>query len=255
MQFEPIFGEKKRNLGAVNELLKDVNADLIVLPELFNTGYTFVNKSELAELAETKTGETADFINSLAKEKNCWFAYGYAEKDKNFFYDSIALMAPHGLIGTYRKAHLFGEEKFFFQPGDTGFPIFAYHGVKLGMLICFDWIYPEATRTLALKGAQVILHTANLVLPYCPDALITRAIENRVFIVMADRIGKERRPGKENKFIGKSQIVSPRGEILIRVNDEACAKVVDINPDLALDKKATPYNDIFAERREDLYFK
>jgi predicted amidohydrolase len=123
------------------------------------------------------------------------------------------------------------------------------------MLICFDWIFPETMRTLALKGAQVILHAANLVMPYCPDAMVTRALENRVFIVTADRIGEEKRNGKEYKFVGKSQIVAPNGEVLIRAEDEECVKIVDIDPVIALDKKVNDFNDLFADRREDLYFK
>ncbi|GAH17893.1 unnamed protein product [marine sediment metagenome] len=123
------------------------------------------------------------------------------------------------------------------------------------MLICFDWIYPEAIRTLALKGAQIILHPANLVTPYCPDAMITRAIENRVFVVTADRIGKEKRNSKELKFIGKSQIITPKGEILVRVETEECVGFVDIDPNLALDKKFNQYNNLLEDRREDLYFK
>jgi predicted amidohydrolase len=256
VQFSPSFGEKKKNFDTVCNLLKEITADIIVLPELFNTGYVFLNNDELEELAEpTDKGETANFIFSLAREKNCCFAYGFAEKNKTFFYDSMALMSPHGLIGVYRKSHLFFEEKKFFQPGNTGFHVFTYKNVKLGMLICFDWIYPEATRTLALKGAQIILHPANLVTPYCPDAMITRAIENRIYIVTADRIGKEKRDTKELSFIGKSQVVSPKGEILIRADTEECVKIVDINPDLALNKKFNQYNNLLEDRREDLYFK
>ncbi len=256
IQFAPEFGEKERNLNRIRQLLRGISADIIVLPELFNTGYTFLNKKELEELAElAKDGDTSRFMSALARETKCAYAYGFAEKDSSLFYDSMNFVTPDGFIHTYRKAHLFSEEKYFFAPGNTPFQVFEYKNTKLGMLICFDWIYPEAARTLALKGSQIILHCANLILPYCPDAMVTRAIENRVFIVTCDRIGTEKRNGKNNIFIGKSEIVSPKGEILIRVNDEECVKIVEIDPGLALNKKATSYNDIFAERREDLYFK
>lgn len=256
LQFSPVFGDKNKNLATVEKLLRGVDADIIVLPELFSTGYTFLNKEEVIKLAEPGIqGETSNFIHSLAKEKNCCFAYGFAEKDNQHLYDSMALISPEGLIGVYRKAHLFFEEKKFFQPGDTGFYIFEYKNVKLGMLICFDWIYPEAMRTLSIKGAQIILHPANLVTPYCPDAMITRALENRVFIILANRCGEEKRNGKNNKFIGQSEVVSPQGEILIRVGQEECVKIVDIDPSLALNKKFNKYNDLLVDRREDLYFK
>ncbi|MGB3479577.1 MAG: nitrilase-related carbon-nitrogen hydrolase [bacterium] len=255
LQFNPVFGDKNKNLAAVEKLLEGIDADLIVLPELFNTGYTFLNKAELTDLSEPATGPLYDFMLKLARKYKCAFAYGFAEKDNDLLYDSMALVSPDGLIGVYRKIHLFFEEKKFFQPGDTGFHVFEYKNVKLGMLICFDWIYPEAMRTLAVKGAQIILHPANLVTPYCPDAMITRALENRVFIIMANRCGEEKRNGKMNKFIGQSEVVSPQGEILVRVEQQECTKIVNIDPALALDKKFNQYNDLLVDRREDLYFK
>lgn len=254
LQFNPSFGEKNKNFSKVRNLLEDMTADVIVLPELFNTGYTFLSKEELAALAEAREGETSDFMLSLAKEKKCAFTYGFAEKADNLFYNSMAFMSSDGLIAIYRKTHLYFEEKEFFQPGDNDFQVFQYKDVKFGMLICFDWIYPEAMRTLALKGAQIILHSANLVMSDCPDAMMTRALENRVFIVTADRTGDECRDEKEYRFIGKSQIVSPAGEILIRVQDEECAKVIEVDPTMSLNKKINRYNDLLADRREDLYF-
>lgn len=255
VQFNPVFNDKDKNFATVENLLKGIDAELIVLPELFNTGYTFLTKTELNNLSEPATGSSYDFIFKLARQYKCAFAYGFAEKEDDCLYDSMALVSPDGLIGVYRKIHLFFEEKKFFQPGDTGFHVFKYKNIKLGMLICFDWIYPEAMRTLAVKGAQIILHPANLVTPYCPDAMITRAIENRVFIILANRCGEEKRNGKMNKFIGQSEVISPQGEILVRVEQQECIKIVDIDPALALDKKFNQYNDLLIDRREDLYFK
>lgn len=256
LQCNPVFGKKQRNFDTVSELIKNTKADLITLPELFNTGYTFLNREELLKLAEPVAGgETADFILSLAQQMNCCLAYGFAEKEGRKCYNSMALMSPQGLIGVYRKAHLYYEEKKLFQPGDTGFKVFTYREVKLGMLVCYDWIYPEAMRTLAVKGAQIILHAANLVMSYCPDAMITRALENRVFVITADRIGTERRGDREYSFIGKSQIVTPTGEIKVRVKDDVCVKTVDIDPSAALNKEVNEFNDIIKDRREDLYFK
>ena len=142
-----------------------------------------------------------------------------------------------------------------FAPGYSGFSVYEHGGVKYGLMICFDWIFPEAARTLALKGAQIILHPANLVLPYCPDAMVTRAVENRVFIITTNRIGDEERNGQVNRFIGKSQIVSPQAEILARADNEECVQVVEIEPSRALNKDVTPYNNVFSDRRPDLYFK
>jgi predicted amidohydrolase len=255
LQFAPIFGEKEKNLAAVAQLLKGVDAELIVLPELFNSGYTFLNKKELAELAEPGTGLTYDFILGLARQSGCAFAYGFAENDSGVFFNSAALVAPDGLIGIYRKSHLFFEEKNIFMPGDTGLQVYEYTGIKMGLLVCYDWIYPEAMRTLALKGAQIILHCANLVMPYCPEAHKTRALENGVFIVLANRTGEEKRGGRAYRFIGGSEIVGTRGDILCRAQTDTCVRIVDIDPELALDKKMNEYNDLFKDRRDDLYFK
>jgi predicted amidohydrolase len=254
LQFNPLFGDKKHNYDAIRQALGNVTADVIVLPELFNTGYAFLSKDELTDLAEPAEGETNEFMHVLAMEKKCSFAYGFAEKEKNLFYNSVSFVAPSGITTTYRKSHLFFEEKFLFQPGDTGFRVFDHDGVKFGMLVCWDWIYPEAMRSLALKGAQVILHSANLVTPYCPDAMVTRAIENRVFIVTADRAGDEIRGDKKFHFIGKSQVVAPNGDILVRAGEETCVRIVDIEPDMALDKKMNIHNDLFLDRRRELYF-
>lgn len=256
VQFDPVFGNKEHNFKTVETLLKGCSADIIVLPELFATGYTFLSKEELTALAEGKdNGETYDFVLTLAQKKECCFAYGFAEQDEYRLYNSMAFVSPEGLVNVYRKAHLYCDEKLFFEPGATGFVVFKYENTTFGMLICFDWIYPEAMRTLAVKGAQVILHAANLVMSYCPAAMITRALENHVFIATANRTGTERRNGIEHTFIGKSQIVSPKGKVLVNTDSETCVKIADIDPREALDKKITERNDLLKDRRLDLYFK
>ncbi|KPK64286.1 hypothetical protein AMJ83_03430 [candidate division WOR_3 bacterium SM23_42] len=255
VQFNPSFGNKKANFKTVENMLQSVNADVLLLPELFNTGYAFLDKKELGELAEPVQGDTYHFIHDVVKSTKCAIAYGFAERSDNLYYNSMSFITPSGLIASYRKSHLFFEERFIFQPGDTGFNVFEYEHVKFGMMICWDWIYPEAMRTLALKGAQVVLQAANLVTPYCPDAMVTRAVENRLFIVTADRAGDETRDGKNYHFIGMSQVVAPNGKILERVSEEPCVKVVELNPATALDKKMNAHNDLFVDRRQDLYFR
>ena len=256
VQFDPVFGKKEHNFRTVEALLKGCSADVIVFPELFATGYTYLNKEELTTCAEQRNrGETHDFVLALAQKRNCCFAYGFAEQDGYHLYNAMAFMSPRGLVSVYRKAHLYCEEKLFFEPGSTGFTVFDYKHTTFGMLICFDWIYPEAMRTLAIKGAQVMLHAANLVMPYCPAAMVTRALENHVFVVTANRIGTERRGDLEHTFIGKSQVVNPKGRILLEARTETCVRVVDIDPREALDKKITERNDLLRDRRVDLYFK
>ena len=165
------------------------------------------------------------------------------------------LVGPGGFISVYRKAHLYSNEKRLFTPGNTPFEVHDIGKARVGMMICFDWLFPEAARTLALKGADIICHPSNLVLPHCPQAMITRCLENRVFAVTANRVGSEARVGKERlRFIGKSQIVSPSGEVLIRASGTRPAvSVVEIDPKEARKKNINPKNDVLGDRREKLY--
>jgi predicted amidohydrolase len=122
------------------------------------------------------------------------------------------------------------------------------------MMICFDWIYPEAARTLAIKGAQLIVHPSNLVLPYCPDAMVTRCLENRIFAATADRVGRENRGSFDLEFIGTSEIVSPRGDILTRLDKDTPGVVaVDVDLRRSDKKKINDYNDLIVDRKPEQY--
>lgn len=143
-------------------------------------------------LAEPANGSTFRRMSEWSKLHSAYIIYGFAElSDK--IYNSAALIAPDGLVGIYRKVHLFDRENLLFAPGNLGFPVFKLPMGNVGIMICFDWMYPESARSLALKGAQIIAHPANLVLQHCPDAIVTRCLENRVFIATADRVGNEER--------------------------------------------------------------
>ncbi len=254
IQTNPTFGEVQKNIDDAVNLMNSAVADFFVLPELFNTGYNFTSKEELAQLAEPIEGLTFSVLASLAHQKQCYIVYGFAEADNDIFFNSSALIGPNGLIGIYRKVHLYYRENIFFKRGDLGFPVFDTAFGKVGMMICYDWFFPEAMRTLALKGAQLIAHPSNLVLPHCPDAMVTRCLENKVFSATANRIGTEDRGGHKLSFIGKSEIVSPKGEILTRLSsNEAGISVVEINLADALDKRLNEFNDAFGDRDEDAY--
>jgi predicted amidohydrolase len=255
-QFSPVFGKKEENIRKVITALKGADADLIVLPEFFATGYQFVSCEEVAELAEAvPDGYTTRSLSDLSREKKMYIAAGLPERCGNRFYNSVVLTGPDGFIGVYRKTHLFFEETLCFTPGDTGFRVWDTKFGNIGIMICFDWFFPEAMRALALSGADVILHPSNLVLPYCPDSMPVRCLENRVFAVTANRTGTEtRKEGQSLRFIGKSEIVSPLGEILVRASeDEDALMVTEIDPKAARDKKLNPFNDMFSDRRPEMY--
>jgi predicted amidohydrolase len=255
-QFEPVFGEPKRNLDHVSTQLEKVTADLIVLPELFSSGYQFVSKAEVAALAESvPDGHTTKRLRELAGDRRLVVVAGIPERSGDRYYNSAVIVGPTGFMGLYRKTHLFFEETLFFSPGDTGFLVWDAGEVRLGVMICFDWFYPESVRTLVLKGADLICHPSNLVLPHCPDAMVTRCLENRVFAVTANRIGSEERGGKERLvYVGQSEVVTPCGRVLHRAPvDREELTVVDINPLDARDKALNRYNDLIRDRRTEFY--
>ena len=255
LQFYPELFHEEHNLEKISSMVRGCEADLIVLPELATSGYLFANQKEMKPLsAPAKSGRISDFFRNLSARENCGIVSGFLEKEANGFYNSQMLVQPNGEIEIYRKTHLFFNEKELFEPGDTGFNVFEFRSARLGLMICFDWIFPESARTLALKGADIICHSANLVLPSCQKAMITRSIENRVFIITANRIGTEKNAGQEYAFTGMSQITSPKGEILAQAKgNEEVLKVVEINPAEARDKFVTEKNDIFADRKREFY--
>lgn len=256
VQFQPLRKNVQKNIKKIKDLMDGVTADLIVLPELSNSGYLYENPEELEPSCENNDGN-GPFLEALieqTKKTKGVIITGYAEKEGNQLFNSAIALSPNGPTAHYRKTHLYDNEKILFQPGNTGFSTFNWKKVTIGMMICFDWIFPEACRTLALAGAQIIAHPANLVLPYCQDAMITRSIENRVFTITANRIGKEKLGDFESSFTGISQITDPSGEIRFRgPKNKATVHVMQINPDEALKKNINNRNDLFQDRRPDLY--
>jgi predicted amidohydrolase len=255
VQFDPHFGDKKYNLGRAEELIRGVEADLLVLPELFNSGYLFLYRQEVAKLAEPiPEGPTTQMLLRLAQETGTHLVAGLAEEAGRRLFNSAVLVSPQGWIRSYRKSHLFVDEKTFFHPGNSGFLTFDIGQAKLGLMVCFDWIYPESVRILALKGADIICHPANLVLPYCQRAMVTRCLENGVFAVTANRTGTEKRGEKSLTYSGMSQITGPRGEVISSAApDGEVVGVARVDPLRSRDKKITERNDLLADRRTDLY--
>jgi predicted amidohydrolase len=255
LQFQPIFGDKEKNIKKAILMAEKVEADLLVLPELCTTGYLFKNRDELESLAEKiPDGEAIKHFLNLSSKKKMNIVFGMAEKDENRIFNSSILVTPQGNINTYRKLHLFWEEKLLFTPGNKELEVFDMDGVKLGMMICFDWIFPEVARVLTLRGAEIICHPSNLMLPYAQPAMVTRSIENRVFSITCNRIGTEQKNDEKLCFTGQSQIVEPSGNILTKASeDQEEVRVLEIDPGLARNKEITPYNDLWRDRRVDFY--
>jgi len=255
VQFEPIFGEVDRNVAQVEKLIDGSGADLLVLPELFNTGYVFTSKGEVFELAEEiPNGPTTRALMRMAKNNDVFLVAGLAEKSGDKYFNSAVIVSPQGYLGTYRKIHLFFEEKRWFDPGDGHFALYDIGPYKFGVMICFDWIFPESMRVMSLQGAHLICHSANLVLPFCQDAMKTRCLENRVYAITANRTGTESRDGRSLAFTGKSQITGPKAEVLYHAGPETTETgIVEIDLGVAADKQLNEYNHLFEDRRPEFY--
>ncbi|MDT7043516.1 nitrilase-related carbon-nitrogen hydrolase [Candidatus Nitronereus thalassa] len=255
-QSHPLFGEVEKNIEGFGVRLTSVECDLLVLPELAFSGYQFVSQEEVLKLSEpVPEGFTTQTCIELARKHNMHLVVGLPERDGDRCYNSAIIVGPSGYVGCYRKTHLFFEETLFFTPGNSGFQVWDIGQACIGVMICFDWYYPEAARTLALKGADILCHPSNLVLPHCPDAMVTRSLENRIFSITANRIGREARgEGRPLTFIGKSEVVSPKGKILHRAPiDQEELITVDIALLEARDKSINPYNDLLKDRRPEMY--
>jgi predicted amidohydrolase len=257
LQYKPLFLQVQQNFAQLRSMLEGLKSDLIVLPELALSGYVFARREELQQVAESiPDGKVFQGFRDLANQINSSIVYGFAEREGDRYFNSAALVNPDGSYDIYRKIHLFYREKLFFEPGNKPFFVTtAKSGVKIGMMVCFDWQFPESARSLGLKGAQIICHPANLVLPWCQEAMKTRSLENRVFSITSNRTGTEINGTHRESFTGQSQILSHKGDILIRMNDqEQGIYSVEIDPSLADNKQVTEHNHAFEDRRPSMYY-
>ena len=253
-QLAPEFGDPAANLQRLEAALRATPADLWVLPELVTTGYDFVDRAECLRLAEPVPGPATERLQRVCAATGARVVVGLAERDGDALYNTAAYLGADGLIGRYRKVHLFDREARVFQPGPDPFQVFPLGEWRLGLMICFDWIFPEAARSLALLGADLIAHPSNLVLPYCHAAMVTRALENGVFVATANRVGTESRAGRSLTFTGGSRVIDPRGRVLAAAGTATEETlVVEIDPAAARDKMITAHNDRLADRRPGLY--
>ncbi len=256
-QFAPEFGAVSANLSRVVTALNGVDADIIVLPELAFTGYYFQDRNELVALAEDPaTSPTLSALVQLCRENSFHLVTGFAEKSGDKIFNSALLINGEGILQTYRKLHLFNSESEYFDPGDRPLQVSDIGGIQIGLMVCYDWAFPEAARSLALQGADLICHPSNLVLPWCQQAMLTRCMENGLFAVTANRIGSDSRPRGTLNFTGQSQIAGPTGALIHRSSTtEEALFITTINLAQARDKSITPLSDLFSDRRPEFYLR
>ncbi len=247
IQFSPDFGNVISTIKKLEVLiLKNRLSDIIVLPELCNSGYNFENRQQAYELSETiENSIFIEFLVSQAKNHNLYIVSGFNEKHKDKIFNTSILISPSSYIGKYRKIHLFQNEKKFFSKGDSGLKVFDTELCKIGMLICYDWIFPEVWRILALKGADMICHPCSLVLPHAQKVIPVYSLINKIFIITSNRIGTER----DITFTGQSIISNPNGEIIAKASDTNEELInIEIDQYKSRDKYLTPLNHIFEDR-------
>ncbi len=256
LQYEVAFGNWSLNAATIRRLLAGApEFNLLVLPELAFSGYDFRDRDELHALAEHfHDGPTADLLRELARKRNAVIVAGYAERAPEGCYNAAMLVCPDGSAHNYRKIHLFNREQDVFLPGDAPPFVVDTPAGRIGMMICFDWFFPETARSLALAGAQIITHPSNLVLPWCQRAMFARSLENGVFTITANRIGTEARTDRSLTFTGASQILNTKGETLANApTDREALEIATLDPTQADNKSIAGRNDLFGDRRVEFY--
>ncbi len=220
IQMEPRIGQPERNRVHSLDLIgqaADRGAILAVLPELTNSGYMVESREEALSLAEdARTGPTVQAWSALAAQRGLHLVAGLCERSGDDIFNSAVVIGPGGVLGIFRKIHLWDQENRFFTPGDLGFPVLDLPFGKLGVMICYDGWFPESYRTCALAGADIVCIPTNWVpMPDQPAGrevmantlVMAAAHSNGVFVVAADRFGVER----GQSFLGNSIIAGPTG--------------------------------------------
>jgi len=243
-------GDPATNLNRAIDFINysvDLKSDMALLPELFTTGFS----TNIPHLTESINGKTVDSLRRIAGENNIIIAGSFPEKYGDGIYNSMPLITPEGVVGVYRKIHLFGgmDEHRYFQPGsEVGF--FHIDEVGVGCMICYDIRFPELARKITLLGADLILVSAEFPDPrmnHWRTLIQARAIENQVFVCAVNRVGRD----DSNTFFGHSMVVSPWGDVIVegREGEEILIADLDFN-EVREARKTLP---VLEDRRDDVY--
>jgi N-carbamoylputrescine amidase len=265
VQMRPEVGQKARNVAHSVALIEQAHAKgahLIVLPELCNSGYVFESREEAYALAEAfAAGDTIRIWSTLAARLGITLVAGYAEREGDRLYNSAVVIGPHGVLGNYRKLHLWGEEQLFFEPGNLGMPVFNTPFGRLACAICYDIWFPEVFRMAALSGADILCVPTNWVpmpaqpaqLPVMANLLaMAGAHTNGMFVAAADRVGTER----GQAFLGCSLIVDSQGWPVAgpasATDEEILIATINL-ADARRNRHLNAFNQVLRDRRPDVY--
>ncbi len=238
--------DKIKNLNKIEKLI-NTSVDLVVMPELFSTGYFFDSEGELMEIAEEiPNGYTTKRLSEIAKISNCHLTGAIVEKENGHLYITAIVVGPSGYIGKQRKRHLTKHELKFFSCGKTS-DVFDINGCKVGNIICFEGWFPESSRELMLKGAQIICHSALTCQQRTLDIMRIRAIENKVYLVFANSISTEYYNNESITFRGDSRVIDYNGNILVNAGQEEKLITVDIDEKNTITKDLDDCVDLISE--------
>ncbi len=265
LQMKPEITRTEHNVRRSLELATeaaDAGAQLMVLPELCSSGYVFNSRQEVWDAAEEIPGGPvvtawADFCS----DRGVHLVAGLPERDGNRLFNSSVVVGPEGHIGTFRKVHLWNRENLYFEPGNLGFPVFHTAVGRIATFICYDCWFPEAYRSCALQGADIICVPTNWVpIPGQAEgspAMATvlcqaNAHSNSVYVAAADRVGTER----GQMFNGQSVIVSYTGWPVAGPASPVDEEILYADVDLGMARVARSWNEFnnpLRDRREEAY--
>jgi predicted amidohydrolase len=202
-----------------------LGVNFICFPEYFLTGSSF---EDCDLLGESIPGSALDRLCAISEEYGMHIVASLLEKDGNNFYNTAVLVGSGGeLIGKTHKTHLFLDEKDHITPGGESI-VFDTKYAKVGLMVCYDMVFPEVARKLALEGAQIIFTPANWPNPFLHQwniAAAARALDNQIWIVAANRVGSD----KKFTYFGRSRIINPYGQTIIECKENEEIITADID--------------------------
>lgn len=260
-QIEPKLAEAEWNLDLCLGRLEGAAAagcSLLVLPECSSVGYVFESPEEALLHAQEIPGPFTEALLTASRRLGLVCVAGMLERDGDLLRNTAVVVGPEGLLGRYRKTHLpfLGVDRFV-TPGDE-LELLDTQAGRIGVEICYDLRFPELTRVLALGGAEIVVLPTNWPVEARSNADVltrARAYENRVFLLVANRVGRER----DAEFCGWSQICDVRGDRLVEAGArEEALLVAEIDVGEAREKDIVPTPGkyemaLFGHRRPELY--
>tara|TARA_B100000029_G_scaffold104926_1_gene95540 strand:+ start:1988 stop:2857 length:870 start_codon:yes stop_codon:yes gene_type:complete len=255
---------------AINLIEQAANkgANIILLQELFQTPYFCIQyDEEIFKLAHSfNNNKTLEKFSELAKKLQVVLPISFFEKENNAYFNSIAVINSDGeILGKYRKSHIPDGpgylEKYYFNPGNTGFKVWDTNFGKIGIGICWDQWFPEAARIMALKGAEILFYPTaigdELMSEYDSSGAWQRVMQghaaaNIMPVVASNRIGSESVKGQTNGFYGKSFICDRSGKIISEASKDK-EEIILADIDTEEDHLFRRNWGLFRDRRTDLY--